>query len=380
MPHLLNSAAQLEQNLNHQHQGASIRKRSNLAPGSKQPVKVRRTRQPRNPQLSVARRNERERNRVKMVNNGFALLREHLPIEDLQAHSMADDSGDDTPTPDCGAAKGQASKNGKKFSKVETLRAAIARIRMLEELIRSTEPGFESMNIQQSGMSQPLDCDNSAATFTGSTGSQQSSVVSNHGPYDMDEPLSVCEPLSCNSVGSSHSPIQQVYTPQHCQPFPKQEPANSPEIGHHQQQIHHHHQQQQQQQQMEIPSHTHLWIQQHQNSFIEQQQQHYSQMESPVASSSSSTSQHAGTPHAWLTNTTPEWNNHRFVPSPETAANGQQQVNEQEQSWIIQNNQQQQQQQFTQQQQQQNLDLNHHQLHQHHHQLHQQQQISLYSQ
>lgn len=57
--------------------------------------------------VTVARRNARERNRVKQVNNGFATLRQHIP----------------------GAAK------AKKISKVETLKQAVEYIRSLQELL-----------------------------------------------------------------------------------------------------------------------------------------------------------------------------------------------------------------------------------------------------
>lgn len=59
------------------------------------------------PPTSVARRNERERNRVKMVNMGFATLRQHVP---------------------------NGAKN-KKMSKVETLRSAVEYIRQLQRLL-----------------------------------------------------------------------------------------------------------------------------------------------------------------------------------------------------------------------------------------------------
>jgi achaete-scute complex protein len=55
----------------------------------------------------VARRNERERNRVKLVNLGFQALRQHVPL-------------------------GGASK---KLSKVETLRSAVEYIRALQRLL-----------------------------------------------------------------------------------------------------------------------------------------------------------------------------------------------------------------------------------------------------
>lgn len=60
---------------------------------------------------TVARRNERERNRVKMVNMGFATLRQHVP---------------------------NGAKN-KKMSKVETLRSAVEYIRELRELLGESE-------------------------------------------------------------------------------------------------------------------------------------------------------------------------------------------------------------------------------------------------
>lgn len=56
---------------------------------------------------SVARRNERERKRVRMVNQGFAKLRQYVP---------------------------QASR-GKRLSKVDTLRSAIDYIRQLQQLL-----------------------------------------------------------------------------------------------------------------------------------------------------------------------------------------------------------------------------------------------------
>lgn len=56
---------------------------------------------------AVAKRNERERNRVKLVNNGFANLRSQLP---------------------------DGAKN-KKMSKVETLRSAVEYIKHLQELL-----------------------------------------------------------------------------------------------------------------------------------------------------------------------------------------------------------------------------------------------------
>ena len=62
------------------------------------------------PTVAVARRNERERNRVKLINMTFATLREHIPS---------------------GVKKGKS----KKMSKVDTLKAAIDYIRFLQEMV-----------------------------------------------------------------------------------------------------------------------------------------------------------------------------------------------------------------------------------------------------
>lgn len=62
---------------------------------------------------TVLRRNERERNRVKLINNTFVRLREHLPSNSVKT------------------SKGKA----KKLSKVDTLQRAIEYIKGLQQLI-----------------------------------------------------------------------------------------------------------------------------------------------------------------------------------------------------------------------------------------------------
>lgn len=66
---------------------------------------------------SVARRNARERNRVKQVNNGFATLRQHIPSSVAAAIT--------------GGGRGAS----KKLSKVDTLRLAVEYIRNLQQLL-----------------------------------------------------------------------------------------------------------------------------------------------------------------------------------------------------------------------------------------------------
>lgn len=67
--------------------------------------------------MSVVRRNERERNRVRQVNDGYVTLREHIPQEVVTALSNG--------------GRGAS----KKLSKVDTLRLAVEYIRRLQETI-----------------------------------------------------------------------------------------------------------------------------------------------------------------------------------------------------------------------------------------------------
>lgn len=69
--------------------------------------------------ISVARRNARERNRVKQVNNGFSALRDRIPDEVAEIFESH------------GTGRGSV----KKLSKVETLRMAVEYIRSLEQCL-----------------------------------------------------------------------------------------------------------------------------------------------------------------------------------------------------------------------------------------------------
>ncbi|XP_067636136.1 achaete-scute complex protein T3 [Eurosta solidaginis] len=71
---------------------------------------------------SVARRNARERNRVKQVNNGFANLRQHLPQTVINNLSHG--------------GRGAS----KKLSKVDTLRIAVEYIRGLQDMLEDSQP------------------------------------------------------------------------------------------------------------------------------------------------------------------------------------------------------------------------------------------------
>lgn len=96
--------------LNHQQQKEPAAKKRRISDGSSSKVKP-------PPAVAVARRNARERNRVKQVNNGFSLLRDSIPPEIADTFEQA----------------GRGSS--KKLSKVETLRMAVEYIRSLEKML-----------------------------------------------------------------------------------------------------------------------------------------------------------------------------------------------------------------------------------------------------
>ncbi|KAM3854898.1 achaete-scute homolog 2 [Vipera latastei] len=93
---------------------------------------------------AVARRNERERNRVKLVNLGFQTLRQHVPN---------------------GAA-------AKKMSKVETLRSAVEYIRALQQLLQEHDTVSAAF---QDGL-LPAGRDAASAACAGSSSSVYSSA------------------------------------------------------------------------------------------------------------------------------------------------------------------------------------------------------------
>ncbi|XP_077121743.1 achaete-scute homolog 1 [Ranitomeya variabilis] len=102
---------------------------------------------------AVARRNERERNRVKLVNLGFATLREHVPN---------------------GAAN-------KKMSKVETLRSAVEYIRALQQLLDEHDAVSAAF---QAGVLSPTISPNYGHDMNSMAGSPVSSYSSDEGSYD----------------------------------------------------------------------------------------------------------------------------------------------------------------------------------------------------
>ncbi|XP_016948098.1 achaete-scute complex protein T5 [Drosophila biarmipes] len=89
---------------------------------------------------SVIRRNARERNRVKQVNNGFSQLRQHIPVA-----VIADLSN---------GRRGIGPGANKKLSKVSTLKMAVEYIRRLQRVIDENDQQKQQQQQQQLQLQQ----------------------------------------------------------------------------------------------------------------------------------------------------------------------------------------------------------------------------------
>lgn len=127
---------------------------------------------------SVARRNARERNRVKQVNNGFATLRSHIPPSVCQALSPQSAS--------------QSRGASKKLSKVETLRLAVEYIRSLQQMIEDHE--------NEIGKQQSIIGDQSITDNRYYTGSPDSTHL-----YSTSYPVLLPTP-TCSEASASPTP------------------------------------------------------------------------------------------------------------------------------------------------------------------------------
>ncbi|EFX90189.1 hypothetical protein DAPPUDRAFT_232740 [Daphnia pulex] len=112
------------------------------------------------PPASVARRNACECNRIKKVNTGFAVLRQH--IIPVLCGSVIVNGGSphySEPLSSSSSSPPATSSSSKKnqMSKVETLRCAVEYIRNLEKLM-VTSGGSEMEQDQLSTKEKPLDC------------------------------------------------------------------------------------------------------------------------------------------------------------------------------------------------------------------------------
>ncbi|XP_038213641.1 achaete-scute complex protein T3-like [Zerene cesonia] len=127
---------------------------------------------------SIARRNARERNRVKQVNDGFNALRRHLPASVVAALSG-------------GARRG----SGKKLSKVDTLRMVVEYIRYLQQLLDESDAALGITRDQENrenipntqSMSSVSDMDDS---FFYSSGSPCSEKADSPAPSDCSSGVS----------------------------------------------------------------------------------------------------------------------------------------------------------------------------------------------
>lgn len=108
---------------------------------------------------SVARRNARERNRVKQVNNGFATLRQHIP------QSVAQALGGST-----AGTHGGSRAGSKKLSKVETLRMAVEYIRSLQRLLEEHDSGSDLTSVSSPTSSPPSSTSSASSTCSSNTG------------------------------------------------------------------------------------------------------------------------------------------------------------------------------------------------------------------
>ena len=157
--------------------------------------------------VSIARRNARERTRVKQVNDGFNALRRHLPASVVAALSG-------------GARRG----SGKKLSKVDTLRMVVEYIRYLQQLLdesdaalgitrdqenRENIPNTNSQNITVTDMDDgffygssspcsekpnspaPSECSSGVSSAYSAVDRYEVTTQQNLGPMDEDELLDV---------------------------------------------------------------------------------------------------------------------------------------------------------------------------------------------
>ncbi|OAD58328.1 Achaete-scute complex protein T4 [Eufriesea mexicana] len=137
---------------------------------------------------SVARRNARERNRVKQVNNGFATLRQHIP------QSVAQALGGST-----AGTHGGSRAGSKKLSKVETLRMAVEYIRSLQRLLEEHDSGSDVTSISSPTSSSPSSTSSASSTHHGS------SDLHRH-QHLRQNPSPTFVPAPCSEASSSPTP------------------------------------------------------------------------------------------------------------------------------------------------------------------------------
>ncbi|XP_053695559.1 achaete-scute complex protein T3-like [Sabethes cyaneus] len=156
---------------------------------------------------SVQRRNARERNRVKQVNNGFANLRQHIPSTVVTALTNG--------------GRGAS----KKLSKVDTLRIAVEYIRNLQRMLEEN-----SENTNQKSLCQV----SSSSSFYGTM--SESSTASSPAPSHLSETSSTGT-IAYSQMGGTtfkHEPYD-IYVDPSTSPTPSYTSEAAPAI-----QLHHH--------------------------------------------------------------------------------------------------------------------------------------------
>ena len=156
---------------------------------------------------SVARRNARERNRVKAVNDGFTTLRQHIP------QSVAQALGGNT-----AGTHGGARAGSKKLSKVETLRMAVEYIRSLQRVLDDHD-GTDTSSMVSTSSSPALSTCGTGSVVSSTTGFEHLHTdVGNHGTSSPE--------LHHNM--SRHQHLRQDDSPQSFLPPPSSEASCSP--------------------------------------------------------------------------------------------------------------------------------------------------------
>lgn len=165
--------------------------------------------------VSVQRRNARERNRVKQVNNGFSNLRQHIPQTVVSALTKG--------------GRGSA----KKLSKVDTLKMAVEYIRSLKDMLEdgensaSTSSPTSTYYSENSQHLQSIPRSEASLSPTPSYSSESSSTLSYtpnhhhnqvHQTHFKQEPFDTYIDPSTSPAPSYHSDIpihhlQQSYQP-----------------------------------------------------------------------------------------------------------------------------------------------------------------------
>ncbi|VVC91663.1 unnamed protein product [Leptidea sinapis] len=176
--------------------------------------------------IAVARRNARERNRVRQVNDGFAALRRHIPEEVAAEFENANSN------------RGP----NKKLSKVETLRMAVEYIRNLESLLNIGHADKENYS-RPSMESFP-----SPASSSPRENSQERSYFSMNSPaVDEDDVEEDEQGCTINQISAHHYIDMPVSDGLHLVPTPRLydeddgQPMTPSSDLLHQEEINHHH-------------------------------------------------------------------------------------------------------------------------------------------